>query len=203
MPRNRRRHSRIKKRLKVEFGDHGLEHRGIIQDISIGGVFVASSRVFRVNTRLHLHVIDLRGDFYAEGVVVRTKRVDQHLRRIEAQGMGLRLMSPAEVIRSMVPKVARTVETRQLVCRDAQQLRRLLDEQLTAGVLAVPVGDAPPPPNTQVEFVIRLEFGRSQHDVAGEGRVLQLLEHGERKQAVLEVNDAAGLRARLEQAAAP
>jgi hypothetical protein len=198
MPRNRRRHSRIKKRLKVEFGERAFDHKGILHDISIGGIFISAGRLFKQGTRLHLHIVEPTFDFYAEGVVVRLKRVDQLLRRIEAQGMGIRMMSPAEVIRSLIPKVARAVDTRQVVCSDPEQLQKLINEQLVAGVLVVPVADPPPAPNTAVEFFIRVEFGESPRTVGGEGRIMQILDQGKFKQAVLEVKDAAKLRADLE-----
>jgi hypothetical protein len=198
MPRNRRRHSRIKKRLKVEFGEQAFDHKGILHDISIGGIFISAGRLFKQGTRLHLHIVEPTFDFYAEGVVVRLKRVDQLLRRIEAQGMGIRMMSPAEVIRSLIPKVARAVDTRQVVCSDPEQLQKLINEQLVAGVLVVPVADPPPAPNTEVEFFIRVEFGESPRTVGGEGRIMQILDQGKLKQAVLEVKDAAKLRADLE-----
>jgi len=198
MPQNRRKHSRIKKRLKVEFGDIDLSHKGILSDISIGGLFVVAGRLFKVGTRLHLHVIEPDWDFYAEGVVARLKRVDQLLRRIEAQGMGVRLLSPAELIRALIPKVSRTVETKQLVCASLEQLQQLLREQLTAGVLLVPVVDPPPAPNTVVEFSIHIDFGASPRTFNGQGRVMQILDHAGNKQAVLEVQDAAKLRASLE-----
>jgi PilZ domain len=198
MPRNRRRHSRIKKRLKVEFGEQAFDHKGILNDISIGGIFISAGRLFKQGTRLHLHVVDPSFDFYAEGVVVRLKRVDQLLRRIEAQGMGIRLMSPAEVIRSLIPRVARAVDTRQVVCSDPEQLQKLINEQLVAGVLVVPVTDPPPAPNTAVEFFIRVDFGDSPRTLGGEGRIMQILDQGKIKQAVLEVKDAAKLRAALE-----
>lgn len=200
MPQNRRKHSRIKKRLKVEFGETDLGHKGILSDISIGGVFVVAGRLFKGGSRLHLHVIETDWDFYAEGVVVRLKRVDQLLRRIEAQGMGLRLLSPAEVIRAMIPRVARTVETQQLECSSDEQLQQLLREQLAAGVLLVPVNEPLPAPNTIVEFSIHLDFGASPRTISGQGRVMQILDQMGKKRAVLEVHDAARLRADLETA---
>jgi hypothetical protein len=188
----------LRKRLKVEFGEQAFDHKGILHDISIGGIFISAGRLFKKGTRLHLHVVDRESDFYAEGVVVRLKRVDQLLRRIEAQGMGIRLMSPAEVVREMIPKVARAVDTQQVVVSSAEQLQKLLNEQLVAGVLVVPVGSPPPAPNTQVEFFIRIDFGDSPRTVGGEGRIMQILDQGGKQQAVLEVQDAAKLRAELE-----
>lgn len=199
MPRNRRRHSRIRKRLKVEFGETDLSHKGFLSDISIGGLFLSAGRLFQVGTRLHLHVIEAADHFYAEGVVVRLKRVDQLLRRIEAQGMGIRLLSPAEVVRSVIPKAALTVDTQQVVLSKPEQAQKLLQEQLSAGILVVPVGSPPPAANTIVEFSIRIDFGSSPGTLGGQGRVMQILDGQEgTKRGVLEVEDAAKLRARLE-----
>ena len=107
-------------------------------------------------------------------------------------------MSPAEVIRSLIPKVARAVETRQVICSSPEQLDKLISEQLVAGVLVVPVADPPPAPNTAVEFFIRVDFGENPRTLGGEGRIMQILDQGKLKQAVLEVKDAAKLRAALE-----
>lgn len=199
MPRDRRRHTRIKKRFKVDFGDRDLGKSGFAADISVGGLFLATNTTFEVGTRLHLHVIAAEDDFYAEGEVARIKRVDPQLRRVEPQGMGIRLLGPAELVRALVPRLARTVETLELVCQRPDQLERMLREQLSAGVLVVAVPSPPPAPNSSVEFSIRLEFG-GRETFHGEGRVIQLLDQGGARRAVLEVRDAVRLRTDLEAA---
>lgn len=199
MPRDRRRHTRIKKRLKVEFGERDLAHSGFAADISVGGLFLVTNLTLAPGSQLHLHVVAPENDFYAEGAVARVKRVEPQLRRVEHQGMGLRLLSPGELVRAMVPRLARTVETIELVCERPDQIERLLREQLSAGVIVVAVPSPPPAPNSSVEFSIRLEFA-GRETFHGEGRVIQLLDQGGARRAVLEVRDAARLRSELEAA---
>jgi hypothetical protein len=197
-PKDRRKDVRVRKRLKVEYGETEFDHKGILHNISIGGVFISASRLFHKGTRLHLHIIDPKFDFYAEGLVVRHRRVDQALRHIDAQGMGVRLLSPAELIRGMIPKATRAVDTQQVVCASPAELQKLINEQLVAGVIVVSVGTPPPAANTMVEFSLRIEFGDRSRIVSGEGRIMQILKQGDVRRAVLEVKDAAKLRAKLE-----
>jgi hypothetical protein len=196
-PKNRRKDARVRKRLKVEYGERGFDHKAILHNISVGGIFISASRLFKKGTRVHLHIIDPKFDFYAEGLVVRQKRVDQALRHIEAQGMGIQLLSPADLIRTMIPRAARQVDTQEIVCSSPEEVQKLIREQLVAGIIVVPVGGSPPAPGTAVEFSLRVDIdpGRT---INGEGRVVQILGQGETRQAVLEVKDAAKLRAELE-----
>lgn len=198
MSSNRRVHSRLKRRLQVEYGDTGLLHKGTVVDVSIGGLLIAARRMFPLDVRLHLHVSDPAHEFYAEGIVVRLKKVPPQLRQYEPEGMGIRLLTPAEVIRAVIPKLDLTVETIEVLCTTVAELEQLLREQLAGGVLLVPVRSPTPALNTAVEFSIRVELGESPVVVAGQGRILQLHDSSDGgKNAVLEVQNVGALRDRL------
>lgn len=195
---NRRVHTRLRRRLQVEFGDIGIPNKGTVVDVSIGGLFVAARKIYPLDARLHLHVFDSTHEFYGEGVVVRLKKVPPQLRQLEPEGMGIRLLAPAEVIRAAIPKLDLTVDTVELVCSSVAEVEKLIREQLSAGVLLVPVRVPAPALNTTVEFSVRLEIGQSQAVISGQGRILQLHEvSGAGLSAVLEVQNVAAFRDRL------
>lgn len=197
MPKQRRRHERIKRRLKVEYGDVDFRHSGMALDLSVGGLFLQARRIYDLNTYIHLHVIDREFDFYTEACVARIRRVDPRLRRIESEGMGIRFVSAAEIIKQRVPKAQRRVETNTVLCDSVETLETLLREQLAAGVLMVPV-DENPDLQSVVEFTIRCEIGDTSSEVVGMGRIIQLLKTGDSPSAVLEVQNVAELLAELE-----
>ncbi len=198
MPKNqRRKHERIKRRLKVEYGDVDFRHSGMALDISVGGLFLQARRIYEIGDYLHLHITDRKLDFYTEGCVARIRRVDPRLRRIEKEGMGIRFVSAAEIIKRKVPRTQRRVETNEIVCESVEALEKLLREQLTAGVVMVPT-TAEPDLRSVVEFTVRCEFGETRAGVQGMGRIIQLLKTGSTPSAVVEVQDASALRAELE-----
>jgi len=197
MPKQRRKHERIKRRLKVEYGDVDFRHSGMAVDLSVGGIFLQARRIYDIGDYLHLHLTDRELDFYTEGRVARIRRVDPRLRRIEKEGMGIRFVSAAEIIKKRVPKAQRKVETNEVFCESVQDLEKILNEQLAAGVLMVPVQENP---NLQavVEFTVRCEFGEVESEVRGMGRIIQILQTGDTPSAVVEVQDVPGLRNELE-----
>lgn len=196
---NRRRHKRKKARVQVEYGEDELEERGFARDISLGGIFLDCRRPPPVGTRLHLHLLYPEREFYLEAVVVRQKIVNPELRQIEKQGVGLRFLTPAELIADVVPKEERVQHTNVVTCADEASVRAVLDKQLAARVVVVPVSDPPPEQGDVVEFAISIELGDGT-DVEGRGRVVQFIGAADARQAVLEVQDADSIRRALEHA---
>lgn len=197
MPKQRRQHERVKRRLRVHFGEDDLEQTGMATDISIGGIFLKARRIFDIGTYLHMHVVDDELDFYTESRVVRIRRVDPRLRRIEKEGMGIRFVSAAEIIKNRVPRTSRTIETNVLVCESVADVEKVLREQLSAGVVMVPTSEALDL-QTMVEFQIRCEVGPNTTTLDGVGRVIQILNTQDSPNAVLEVQNVAELRGALE-----
>lgn len=198
---NRRKHKRKKARVQVAYGEDEITERGFARDISLGGMFLDCRRPPPVGTRLHLHLKYPDRDFYVEAVVVRQKLVNPQLRQIEKQGVGLRFLTPAELIEGVVPKEERVQRTNMVQCSDAASVRDLLDKQLAARVIAVPVNDPPPGQGDVVEFSITVDVGDGAN-IDGRGRVVQLIGAGDAQQAVLEVQDADKVRQSLEDAIA-
>lgn len=199
MSKDRRRTARTPKRLQVDFGTTDLEYRGYTRDISLGGLFLTADRLVDGREVVHLRVhVRKEHHFYAEGLVVHIKRVQANLRQIEAQGMGIRFLSPAEIVQSAFPRSARTVGLI-VDCTSAQMIQQVMREQLQVGVLVVPVTDPIPTVGTVVEFILRLSYLPEWREARGVGRVCQVLTTGAatRRSAVLEIQDAAVLRATI------
>ncbi len=197
MKKNRRQHTRIPKRMQVEYGKEGLTQKGFLRDISIGGIYLLARRIFEVGTRLHLHILAPKDDFFIEGVVAHGKRVATQLQAVEDQGMGIRFLSPPELIRSVVPIKQRTINTHQILCESNEAVIKILSEQLNMGVLIVPVTSPAPTVNTVVEFQIVASVVSPPLSILGTGRVVQLLQSGEQVNAVIEVQEVAKVRSQL------
>jgi hypothetical protein len=194
----RRKTPRTKERLKVLYGQNELDQSGFTADVSIGGLFVVSMRLFKVGARMHLHVMGKIESFFAEGLVVRLKEVPATLRRIERQGMGVRFLNPAEVVPIVVPKALRQMDFVCVHCATTEQAEQILAEQLSRSVLVVAVSDPPPAANTMIEFELELAFHPEKIVIEGQGRVLQVipaLQGQEGKRAVIEVHNALQVQA--------
>lgn len=195
---DRRKHPRVKRRVQVEYGEDDLGERAFARDISVGGLFLECRRLPDLGTRLHLHILEPHRDFYAEGIVVRQRKVDVRMRSIEKEGVGIRFITPSELVAEAIPKAARTRDTTAVVCADAEAVRTLLREQVYSRVLLVPVRNPAPAQGTVVEFAIEVQLNGGT-TVEGQGRVVQVIGTGGTDQkAVLEIQDAARIRAELE-----
>ena len=194
---NRRKHTRVKKRIHVEYGESNLNFKGVVDDISISGIYLTSRRLFEVGTRLHLRIGEEPNAFYTEGVVVRSKRVDRLLQRFEHQGMGVEFIPPSEIVRKIVPRTARASATDHILCKSFADVEKIMREQLSSGVLLVPCHLPTPKLNSTVEFTIALEIGSLSRELRGQGRVLQHLDTNNVKTAVVAVEDVDNLVAAL------
>ncbi len=197
----RREHRRIKKRLQVNYGQADLDSRGVATDISISGMFLDCRHPPPVGTRLHLQVLDPARPFYVEAQVMRVLIADPRLRTLDKGGAGLRFLMPAELIAAALPnKAERVQETNALICGDAVAVKNLLSQQIYSSIVVVPVADPAPRAGDVVEFTIYVEIGTGT-EIGGRGRVVQLIgpQDGDR-QAVLQIEDSAGVTTALEAA---
>jgi hypothetical protein len=196
-----RKSNRASKRFQVDYGVSELDSKGFTKNISIGGLYLASSKLLDVGTRVHLRIYVANEFFLAEGQVVHVKQVPPNLRRIEPQGMGIRFVNPAEIVRKLVPSKQRQSDRFALECQNANSLDYILKEQLKASVLVFPVKPPLPEVNMIVEFVIRLGSDDASESIPGTGRVVQLFEQdsvsGKEWNMVVEVRDVAALKAEL------
>ncbi len=175
MAANRRKSRRHRKRIPVAFGDVDLAHHGTVLDVSSSGLFLAARKIFPLDARLHLHVLEPRADFYAEGVVARLRKVEPALRQLESEGMGIRLLLPVELMSAVAPAVDESRHAHEVVCASIDDLERVIRDELGVGVLLLSIAGAAPVFHTPVDFTIRLEFGATTFALPGRGRVLQVL----------------------------
>lgn len=105
----RRREKRWPRVLDVRFwkpGDEANVRRAVAANISRGGIFIRTSAVVPSNTRVRVEVIHARHGFVCEGVVVRALRSPAHLQSVRPSGMGVRFLSPEELVEELLPEVA-------------------------------------------------------------------------------------------------
>ena len=100
----KRRHRRHSKRFRVKFGEKQLSQSGFTSDVSVTGMFIVTSSVPKLGTRLHVEVtVDNDRVLYVEGMVARMTIVAPELRSVMKGGFGLRYLSGAELVAEMMP----------------------------------------------------------------------------------------------------
>ncbi|MBK7863836.1 MAG: PilZ domain-containing protein [Archangiaceae bacterium] len=100
----KRRHRRYARRFRVRYGERTLQHSGFTSDVSATGMFVVTSPVPKLGTRLHVEVsLDNDRQLYFEGMVARMTLVAPELRSVMKGGFGLRFLTGAELMAEMVP----------------------------------------------------------------------------------------------------
>jgi Tfp pilus assembly protein PilZ len=101
----RRRAKRFSRRLKVNFVDltSGEQYIGYSTNISEAGLFLASSHLLKVGSRIRLEVASADRMIVLEGAVARLIRVPAQLRSMQNVGMGIRFMQVAELVTEVLP----------------------------------------------------------------------------------------------------
>ncbi len=104
----KRQQRRIKRRLMVRYGERELTQSGFTGDVSTTGLFIISSSLPQLDTRLHIQLfVEPERCVFFEGEVRRHKLVPAELRTIERGGFGVRLLSPREVLTSALDQELR------------------------------------------------------------------------------------------------
>lgn len=99
MPPNRRKNARIRRRLKVQYGERDLLSVGFTKDISVYGVFIVGQAIPPLDRRIHLQVfLDQQNTAFFEGSVRRHQQVPPNLRHVEKGGFGVRFLLPEEIL---------------------------------------------------------------------------------------------------------
>jgi len=197
--RERRKAPRLRRRLQVLYGEDELTTNGFGLDISTGGLFLTATTLLPQGTRIHMKITSPSFVFYAEGRVVRHKLVAPTLRGMDPQGMGIRFISPHEIVEKIAPAAKKGPVPFSVSCLTPGSLEDLVREQLARGVLIVPTGDQAPAVPSVVDFHVTLEFLPAPQTVSAKGRVIQLLNPDKEdiRAAVLEVAEAPALIAAL------
>jgi hypothetical protein len=197
---DRRSAPRSRRRIHVEYGETELITTAFGLDISAGGIFLTATKLLPVGTRIHIKVASAALTFYAEGVVVRHKLVLPTIRSMDPQGIGVRFLTPHELVEGYVGSATKTVAPFSIACATPGAMAELVREQIGRHVLVVPTGDPAPAADATLDFQIVLEFSPVHRVVSGQGRVIQLLSRGvpEMRAAVLELQDVPALLAELQ-----
>jgi PilZ domain len=117
---NRRRSERVSKRVEVRFWQVGQKvQHGYSTNISSTGMHIATANPLPPRARLRIEVLHGEHGFLIEGVVAHRRAVHPELAKVTQPGMGVRFMTPIELLRELY-----------------------LDEQRGAG----PAGDKPESP---------------------------------------------------------
>jgi hypothetical protein len=202
----RRRAKRLKRRLRVLFGEESPIHFTISLDVSATGLFLRVDRLLPIGTRVHLLLEGPGARVYQEGVVVRHVIVPAPLRQVQPQGMGIRFLRAEEcvglVVGSAASVAALASETAEVAVlgasaaaaaapppatarpagmgvsiRTPAELEAFLGQQVDRGVVAVPADAAPHAPGSNVDFEVRLTYARGA--VPARGEVMQVLPGGD------------------------
>lgn len=102
---NRRRSERVSRRVEVQFWQQGQKAlRGYTTNISASGMHVATPNPLPANARLRIEVIHGDRGFILEGVVAHRRAMHPELMKVLPPGMGVRFLSPEELIREIFPR---------------------------------------------------------------------------------------------------
>ena len=101
---NRRRSERVPRRVEVQFWQVGQKiHRGYSTNISAGGIHISTPNPLPPRARLRIEVVHGGRGFLIEGGVAHRRAVHPELMKVTPPGMGVRFLSPEELIREIFP----------------------------------------------------------------------------------------------------
>jgi hypothetical protein len=116
---NRRRSERVTKRVEVQFWQPVWQAaataagqavskvlRGYSTNVSASGMHIATATPLPAQSRLRIEVLYGEGGFIIEGVVAHRRAVHPELVKVTAPGMGVRFLSPEELVHELFPREA-------------------------------------------------------------------------------------------------
>jgi len=100
----RRSAERQPKRVEVRFWRHGSPqpHSGFTVDLSRTGLFLGTSVPLTPRERIRLEVLDHDHGFMVEAEVARVHKVALALRHVQQPGVGVRFLTPTELVGTMM-----------------------------------------------------------------------------------------------------
>src|SRR3954454_3475634 len=131
---SRRRAVRRPRRVQVNFWCQGdpKPHVGYTTNISMTGMFVATSSPFATGSRIRVELVDRDRAFMVEGIVAHARRLQLEIVRLNQSGMGVRFLTVEELVRELIPAgLGETAEP------EVTPVARVRDE---------PPAASPPPP---------------------------------------------------------
>jgi hypothetical protein len=88
----------------VKVGEKTFGQSGFTADVSATGMFIVTSPVPKLGTRVHVEVtMDNERQLFFEGIVARMALVAPELRSVMKGGFGVRFLTGAELMAEMVP----------------------------------------------------------------------------------------------------
>lgn len=164
----KRRFRRVKRRLRVNYGERDFSRSGLTGDVSEGGMFIVANSLEPLDTRLHLQVIiDPQNVAYLEAVVAWHKDIPPELRGSgEKRGFGVRFLTPSELMAAALrqPGVAEPANGPLLVRYDTPGvLQKAYMSELRMGGVYVHTPRALVR-DTKLVVVIELGFAKKQFE---------------------------------------
>lgn len=97
---NRRRSSRVPRRIQVLFQPRGetQAYRCYTTDLSPEGMHISTRHTQPAGTRVKIELLEEPNGFTVEGVVAHSRTVHPDLAKVLPQGMGVRFLSPGELV---------------------------------------------------------------------------------------------------------
>ncbi len=91
--------------MRVRYGETAdFSQQGFTADVSATGMFIQTSAIPKVGTRLHIEVTyDGEHKLFFEGVVARQKVVAAELRHVLKGGFGVRFLAGVDLLNELVP----------------------------------------------------------------------------------------------------
>jgi Tfp pilus assembly protein PilZ len=131
-------------------------HVGYTTNISMTGMFVATTSPFAAGSRIRVELVDRDRAFMVEGVVAHARRLQLEMVRLSQSGMGVRFLTVEELVRELIPGgVGETAETEVIpVDRVRQEPPPASPEPPPAQPTPPPApakAGLPPPPATPVD----------------------------------------------------
>ncbi len=114
---NRRQSERVTKRVEVQFWQPGWQVavagqvgpkvlRGYSTNVSASGMHIATATPLPAQSRLRIEVLYGERGFVIEGVVAHRRAVHPELVKVTPPGMGVRFLSPEELVHELFPREA-------------------------------------------------------------------------------------------------
>ncbi|HPA94723.1 MAG: hypothetical protein GX178_02905 [Acidobacteria bacterium] len=104
----RRENRRYPRRLTVKFNRLATRtvHQGFTMNVSFSGLFLSTNVALERGERLRLEISHREREVVIEGQVARLVRVPLQLRQVRPQGVGVRFLSPVELVSELFPTSA-------------------------------------------------------------------------------------------------
>ncbi len=105
MSRNRKvvaRYPRYPKRVTVRFGEEAVTCVGVVENISLAGMFITSNRTYAPGTKLLIDLPLGATICRIEGLVRWARKAPAHLMRVAPSGMGIEIVAAPDEYQKML-----------------------------------------------------------------------------------------------------